>query len=893
VLSGYVPVYGLGPLVGLVVGFTLGLFCLTGWLIYRQYPPLKFAAFFFASLSFFFLGHLGHNYQGSAASIFAWYKLAVLGLIWMPMAWLWLIYSLRGRRPAAWTKLVLAWAVTASLAAILVDHPWALSSRLEYFAPSRYFRPVSLALRPAVYAVGLLVNLFSIHLVLRRLWPRSPRPLYVWLLVAGLGVFLLGGLHDAGRALGWGSPVGYTVIWGLGILLSLNTVVALSFHFRELNQELIASRENFAKAFQASPDWMCISTLEEGRILEANEAWEKGLGYSRKELVGHTTLELGLWPDPAQRARGVQMLKEHGRARDWEAQWRARDGQELDMRLSGELIQWGGRRCLLTVAQDITREKHAQARREDHRRGLEKAVAKRTRELMQANRELTREVAERQRTEDDLRASRANLQALVDTLSDSILVLDHGGRVLQGNLHAARLLGYALHELKGMHLTDLHPPDRREEAEALYQAILERRIDTSTIPLYTRHGDSLPVEGKIAHGRWGQQVAVFGIFRDVTERRRAEEGLAQLTAGVAHNFNNLLAAVLANAQAALAELDRPGFAPEDLRRLLDNVVQGAQSGKGVIKRLSTYVGSGVGEAEDRQRLDLSQAVRSALGIAQAAYRHLGMARVEVDTSLPPSLWVEAGRGELTEVLLNLIKNAVEAMPQGGRLALKSWGQGGGARLAVSDTGAGMDGETQARLFQPFFSTKGVQGQGLGLASSRGIVRSLGGSIEVRSGRGAGTTFTIALPLSTELGPAPGPAEPQENRAQGDIMLLEDEALVAMGIASILEGEGWRVAIAARVSEAKRMLDRNLPCLLLCDLSLPDGSGWEVVNHLQSLGPTGREVPVVLLTGWASEPTLIEPPAGLARPVAVLHKPTDQNELVDAVTRAVEARAGNG
>jgi PAS domain S-box-containing protein len=553
------------------------------------------------------------------------------------------------------------------------------------------------------------------------------------------------------------------------------------------------------------------------------------------------------------------------------------------------LISWGEEPSLLSVAHDITGRKQVERELERHRHHLEEKVAARTVELTLANQELTREVRERQRTEAALRESRANLQTLFDTMQDFIFVLDGRGRVVQTNLQAARRLGYTLEEMDGLPVLELHPPEERDHALEVLADIMAGRTETCHIPLVTKQGQTIPVETKVAHGYWGDQAVIFGISRDITERRRAEESLTQLTGGVAHNFNNLLAAVLGNAQAARTELDKPGPNQANLRRLVDNVVRAADSGRGVVQRLAAYVGRRRRQEARPEALALSEAAEAALEIARAAYRHAGMAEVEVATRLDPELCVTAQRGELIEVFLNLIKNALEAMPGGGRLEMRSWREDGRACLSLADTGTGMDEETRRRVFQPFFSTKGVLGQGLGLASSRGIIRSLGGEITASSRPGRGTTITLSLPEAAPPAQAAEPAGPPGLAPGMEVLLVEDEGLVAAGLQSILEEAGFAVSLACRVDQACRALEDGLPDLVLCDLGLPDGSGWEVARRLAAVEKrAGRRAPLILVTGFAAEDGG-ERPEGAAPAYGVLYKPVDRTVLLDMIGEALAER----
>jgi CheY-like chemotaxis protein len=421
-------------------------------------------------------------------------------------------------------------------------------------------------------------------------------------------------------------------------------------------------------------------------------------------------------------------------------------------------------------------------------------------------------------------------------------------------------------------------------------------LDGCQLPLMAKDGTLVPVETRVTRGLWGDHQVLFGISRDISERLRSQEVLRQLAAGVAHNFNNLLAAILGNAQAAeglLKRIGRDDADPERLRQLLDNVVYGALSGRGVVKRLAAYVGGQTPGDQPPGTCEVEEVVRAALEIAQTAFRSSTSENILFETELETGLRARVPRDELMEVCLNLIRNAMEAMDHGGVLAVRSGQDKGQAFLSLGDTGPGMDQQTLQRVFEPFFTTKGVRGQGLGLPSSRGMIRSHGGDIEVASAPGQGARFTVWLGPWQDL-PSPEEAAPGADRPPSGlkVLLVEDEALVAMGLRALLEEEGLEVVMASRVSEAARALEEASPQAVLCDLGLPDGSGWDVARllakHAQAQGQTPP--PLILLTGWTSEPLPFEHPQDVPSAWGVLHKPVEKDLLLKTLGQATHGLA---
>ncbi len=405
---------------------------------------------------------------------------------------------------------------------------------------------------------------------------------------------------------------------------------------------------------------------------------------------------------------------------------------------------------------------------------------------------------------------------------------------------------------------------------------------------------SYPVTARLpGFAPWGfllssvfEVTTALGILLAHLMRRRAEleaahRALLQLAAGVAHNFNNVLMAVGGNLEAAL---DRKAGARER-RRLLRGALDSALAGRQLVRRLWEQVGAPQPEQEPPAPVALAPVVESALCAVRGGLRLPGAELVETRVELEAD-WLVLGRtGELMEVFFNLIKNAIEAMPGGGKLVIDGKRCGGMLEVRVSDSGPGMEPQTLARVFEPFFSTKGVSGQGLGLSSSRGVLRAAAGDLLAESTPGRGSTFTVVLPLAPALA---GPARPEAPRRELEglsVLLVEDEALVAMGLAAVLAGAGCDVRNAASVAEARRALARARPDLVLCDLGLPDGSGWQVARMLaDGAGPA----PLVLLSAWPERPEPLE--AELRHLVsAILQKPVEKRVLLDTVAR----NAGRG
>lgn len=382
------------------------------------------------------------------------------------------------------------------------------------------------------------------------------------------------------------------------------------------------------------------------------------------------------------------------------------------------------------------------------------------------------------------------------------------------------------------------------------------------------------------------------LLEEVKERKLAEETLRYLASGVAHNFNNSLMAIISNLQAAQGVLQNGGELSA-AQAFLSNAWQGAASGREVAQRLTRAVVGEAGSQKDSGLMELGELIRQAQSIAQLTWARKDQ-RLEFREEIEPQLWVMAKRGELMEIFLNIFKNSLEALTLGGRIMVRAGRQGERVMVEVQDNGPGITLEMQRRLFKPFTSDKGVRGQGLGLAVSRGILRGLNGDITCRSQPGQGTTMVIGLPVAPAgASPPPDPVPPVlPSRPQNKrVLLVEDEALVALGVSAILRQEGHQVWQAKDLAEAERKLSDARPDLVVCDFGLPDGNALNIHQAVRDWAEVnGRPEPAfIILTGWSKAQLAGQAASFSVEPFAWLQKPVGKQELLDLMQKA----AGGG
>jgi signal transduction histidine kinase len=327
-----------------------------------------------------------------------------------------------------------------------------------------------------------------------------------------------------------------------------------------------------------------------------------------------------------------------------------------------------------------------------------------------------------------------------------------------------------------------------------------------------------------------------------TEKLRA---LGEMASGVAHDFNNILAAILGRVQLLLTQVQ-----DDTLRRWLQVIERAALDGAQTVRHIQEF--TRIRRDAPAETVDLNQVVRDAVEMTQTRWRdeaqsHGADIRVRLDLTPVPA--VGGHPAELRQVLTNLIFNAVDALPSGGTITLSSQEQDGMVEIRVADTGTGMAEEVRRRIFEPFFTTKGPKGTGLGLAMVYGIVSRHRGTVTVESRERGGSTFTIRLPVGqAEAGAAAVVIEPGDN-AGARVLVVDDEQPVREALADMLRLTRHEVVTASEGIEALERFRAGPFDLVLTDLAMPGMSGWQVAQAVKAIRP---EVPVVLVTGWGVE-----------------------------------------
>lgn len=503
------------------------------------------------------------------------------------------------------------------------------------------------------------------------------------------------------------------------------------------------------------------------------------------------------------------------------------------------------------------------------------------------------------------RSGETLLAATLSSIEDGVIATDKHGRVTYVNPLAAELTGIAAGEAAGRPVSEVFrlAPEAGEDAieNPLGRALREvtpLHLSSQAL-LVSSNGTRIPIENSAAPIRdyKGRLLGGILVFRDIGGRRHLQEQLSQaqkmdavgrLAGGVAGDFNNVLTVITGYSELMRREL--PPAAP--MRPFADEIMWAAERAAALTRQLLSF---SRGPAAMPKHLDLNTIIN---GMDPMLRRQLGE-NVELIVLPGPALGrVKGDPAQIEQVIVNLVTNAHDAMPGGGKLVIETANvelddlasskkvgvkPGSYVMLAVSDTGVGMDPETRTRLFEPFFTTKQqTKGSGLGLSTVYGIVRQSDGQITVYSEPGCGTIFEIYLPRVTESAPVAAARRTVLPKGSETILLVDDEEGVRKLCNTVLQSNGYSVIEAASAASALTAYEKNSHKidLVLTDVVMPQMNGFELG---EKLGKENPEVKVLYMSGYRDNPAGVQ----LSGNQAFLHKPFTPDTLLEKVREVLD------
>jgi PAS domain S-box-containing protein len=712
----------------------------------------------------------------------------------------------------------------------------------------------------------------------------------LWIALLGaLGALGIAAMRDAGHF--GGPPLVQRAPVPLGILpLTILSYVVLAVVLdrfggllrdalsRSLRRELElqVSEQRFRTLSSLGTEGVLVNSG--GIVLDANHTFARLVGVAGPaELVGRNGLDVIPFTP-----RSRDVVRERIRAGGddpYELELVRPDGRLVPVEVSARSIVFDGREARLVVMRDIS--------------------FRRTVEL------------ERARREAELRASEERFRLVFEASPDAMILVRLSDAVLvEVNDAFERSTGYRAIEMVGRRLVEQDLWVRHEQRDWLMQRFTVSE-SVHDLEAEFRRKDGSTMTGLISISQVSIERTPYGlgIIRDITDRKRYEqerdrlqnqlrqaqklEAIGRLAGGIAHDFNNVLTSILASAQLVKDELRSDHPCIQDIQQIDADAHRAAD----LTRQLLAF-------ARKQEIVPQIVSVETrAQGLEKMLRRVVG-ASVVIDTSYTADGWpVFIDPGQLEQVIVNLAVNARDAMPSGGRLAISTQNvtvpvgmvnpgvsPGDYLLLSVTDTGRGMAPDVVAHAFEPFFSTKGDQGTGLGLATCYGIVTQAGGTIAIDSALGAGTRIHVYLPRAAAVVEASGETRAVALRGSETILVVEDDATVRRLAVRSLQQLGYEVRDAASVGDAHAWLARDslsLDCLVM-DLQLPDGQGRSAAGAV--LGAR-RGVPVLFVSG--SPEALATAADAQQRANAFLAKPFAPIHLARAIRALLDgARAEN-
>lgn len=545
---------------------------------------------------------------------------------------------------------------------------------------------------------------------------------------------------------------------------------------------------------------------------------------------------------------------------------------------------------------------------------LEDRVKERTRELNLANQQLELDIAEKNRAELELSAAHELNERLIEALPGGVVRVQRDGSIIGANAEAQRILGLSYDDLAQLFTADFSTVTVHEDGRPATPD--EYPVSRALTTGQAQPGVTLGVRRPAGDTAWavfravpiksrdGQTTGAVVTFIDITERKQQEderqalelklrdaqrvESLGVLAGGIAHDFNNLLATILGNATFARSLVQ----GDTEIAPLLDEIELGAQRAAELTKQMLSYSGKGT---FDLDALDLPDVVRELTHLLKASIHRLVELHYHFQEELPP---IEADATQVRQVIMNLITNAAESLQdQRGRVVVSvkrvnltaedlgtishsNMTPGRFLCLEVSDSGCGMDAETQSKIFDPFFTTK-FSGRGLGLASALGIMRGHGGGIGIESEPGKGTRVRALFPVRS--GGKTIRSKPTDGAT---VLVVDDDRSVRLFASRTLAAHGYRVLTASDGLEALQVFEaqEGTISLVIMDLTMPEMSGAQTLARIRRRGST---VPVLLSSGYSVDADELD--AALFD--GFLGKPYRAQDLLTAVATSLSRSEG--
>ena len=654
------------------------------------------------------------------------------------------------------------------------------------------------------------------------------------------------------------------------VIASRQKISELESHLHESRQAqadvaLVKDEENYRALVEASDNSIYIVDRD-GTYLFMNQKHIARLSLSDRQYVGHTYADFHTQSETDEFIRKINDVFTAGAPLYYEHQSKT-DGRYYLLTMSPIRESEGEIRAVTVISKDITDRKFAEELLQSSTQELERQVRQRTADLQALNEDLSREITERSQTEHALTRAAENWRITFDSAKDLILMIDKDLTIIKVNKATTHFLGKPYHEILSRRFFDLFADiEAPQGRHPLEKVMLSKKHEEAEIYLKTRDKWLWASVDPIADDS-GEVTGAVHIMRDITEQKSLQlqllhsqkmESVGRLAGGIAHDFNNLLSSIIGYTELILLKL--PPDSP--FKDYLTTVKEAGDKAALLTQRLLAF---------SRKQLLQMQVINVNTIIENMAKIIARLIREDILIELhsEPSIhFVMADPVQIEQVLMNLMLNARDAMPNGGKLIIETRDvlvdsdfivrhenvqPGQYVLLAVSDTGIGMSKKIQDNLFEPFFTTKpSGEGTGLGLATVYGVIKQHNGHIYVYSEVGKGTTFKIYLPACNaeqkETSEKKHTVLPGGNET---VLVVDDDPLIRKLITDILLPLGYRLLFASDGSEAITVASKSKEPIeaLITDVIMPNMSGREFADIFHKNYPDAK---VMFISGYTDE-----------------------------------------
>lgn len=472
------------------------------------------------------------------------------------------------------------------------------------------------------------------------------------------------------------------------------------------------------------------------------------------------------------------------------------------------------------------------------------------------------DVTRQKEAEKRIKESDEKQRKLISNISDVIVVLDNEGIIKYKSPNIENIFGWKPEDLIGRHaLATVHPDDKERITNKLSE-LLQKDYKKVTVEYKykCKNGEYKPIEltatnllnDKVING-------ILANYRDITERKKAEKAvvesqrlgaIGEMSSAVAHDFNNSLQSIFGNLELAILKLDDNN----PVRPYLDTIKTAASDAAHRVRLLQRFAGTPK-YRDEYSAVDINRIIKDVIVQSRPIWKdnpEKEGVSIKLETELGNPEKVSGNDAELRSVIYNLIKNSVEAMPEGGVIKISTYGDDNTVNMLLRDNGEGMDDNTKSRIFQPFFTTKGFEsGRGLGMSGAYSIINEHGGNIYVVfSEPGEGTEIMITLPVTKSEETETVEEQAGEENTAARILFVDDDEEIRDVMRDIFEVFGHDYSISKNADEALELITRKEFDLVITDIGMPGMNGWELSRKINEI--TGGKIPVAILSGWGAQ-----------------------------------------